>query len=115
MDFIQQLGHEHAAKRQKDAQLELRIQSFELAYRMQMEAADVFDINREPKHIREMYGKGTQARQLLIARRLVERGVRFVQVWHEGGQPWTTTMTSRSITENWPVSPIRRSGRCYRT
>ena len=55
---------------------------------MQMEAADVFDINREPKHIREMYGKGTQARQLLIARRLVESGVRFVQVWHGSGQPW---------------------------
>ena len=88
LDFIQQLNHEHAAKRQKDAQLEARIQSFELAYRMQMEAADVFDINREPKHIREMYGKGTQARQLLIARRLVERGVRFVQVWHGSGQPW---------------------------
>ena len=80
LDFIQQLNHEHAAKRQKDAQLEARIQSFELAYRMQMEAADVFDINREPKHIREMYGKGTQARQLLIARRLVERGVRFVEL-----------------------------------
>ena len=88
LDFIQKLNREHAAKRQKDAQLEARIQSFELAYRMQMEAADVFDINREPKHIREMYGKGTQARQLLIARRLVERGVRFVQVWHGSGQPW---------------------------
>jgi uncharacterized protein (DUF1501 family) len=55
---------------------------------MQMEAADAFDVNREPKHIRESYGKGTQARQLLIARRLVERGVRYVQVWHGSGQPW---------------------------
>ena len=43
---------------------------------------------REPQHIRDMYGPGTQARQLLIARRLVERGVRFVQVWHGAGQPW---------------------------
>ena len=57
--------------RQKDAQLEARIQSFELAYRMQMEATDAFDVGREPKHIRELYGKGTQARQLLIARRLI--------------------------------------------
>ena len=55
---------------------------------MQMQASDAFDVNREPKHIRELYGKGTQARQLLIARRLVERGVRFVQVWHGSGQPW---------------------------
>ena len=88
LDFIQLLNRRHAAKRQKDAQLEARIQSFELAYRMQMEASEAFDVNREPEHIRQSYGKGTQARQLLIARRLVERGVRFVQVWHGSGQPW---------------------------
>ena len=88
LDFIQTLNRRHAARRQKDAQLEARIQSFELAYRMQMDATDAFDVSREPKHIREMYGEGTQARQLLIARRLVERGVRFVQVWHGSGQPW---------------------------
>ena len=87
-DLIQSLNRRHAARRRKDAQLEARIQSFELAYRMQMEATDAFDVNREPKHIRELYGEGTQARQLLIARRLVERGVRFVQVWHGSGQPW---------------------------
>ena len=50
--------------------------------------SDAFDVTREPKHIREMYGPGAQARQLLIARRLLERGVRFVQVWHGAGQPW---------------------------
>ena len=55
---------------------------------MQMEAADAFDINREPKHIREMYGDSVQARQILIARRLIERGVRYVQLWHARGQPW---------------------------
>ena len=53
-----------------------------------MDATDAFDIEREPQHIRDLYGKGTQARQILIARRLVERGVRFVQVWHGPGQPW---------------------------
>ena len=42
----------------------------------------------EPVHIREMYGEGVQARQILMARRLIERGVRFVQVWHGKGQPW---------------------------
>ncbi|MGI9429682.1 MAG: DUF1501 domain-containing protein, partial [Bythopirellula sp.] len=62
--------------------------SYELAYRMQSEATDAFDITREPQHIRDMYGPGTQARQILIARRLVERGVRYVQVWHGAGPPW---------------------------
>jgi uncharacterized protein (DUF1501 family) len=55
---------------------------------MQVEATDAFDVSREPKRILEMYGPGTQARQILIARRLIERGVRFVQVWHGQGQPW---------------------------
>jgi len=64
------------------------VQSFELAYRMQLEATDAFDIQREPESVRELYGPGTQARQLLIARRLAERGVRYVQVWTGAGQPW---------------------------
>jgi len=55
---------------------------------MQLEATDAFDVSREPRSIREMYGSGVQARQILIARRLVERGVRYVQVWHGAGQPW---------------------------
>ena len=71
-----------------DARLEARIQSFELAFRMQIEAADAFDIAREPQHIRELYGDGVHGRQTLIARRLLERGVRFVQLWHGAGQPW---------------------------
>jgi hypothetical protein len=88
LDLLQKLNAKHAQKRANDAQLEARIQSFELAYRMQMDATDAFDISREPEHIRKMYGDGTQARQLLIARRLLEKGVRFVQVWHGAGQPW---------------------------
>ena len=88
LDLLQQLNERHRQKRGEDAQLEARIQSFELASRMQMDASDAFDIRREPAHVRAMYGEGTQARQLLIARRLVERGVRFVQVWHGDGQPW---------------------------
>src|SRR5262249_49476594 len=59
-----------------------------LAYRMQIDATDAFDVNREPKKIRDMYGPGVQARQLLIARRLLEKGVRYIQVWHGEGQPW---------------------------
>ena len=88
LDLLQALNRRHGDARQRDAQLESRIQSFELAYRMQMDAADAFDISRESKNIRDMYGDGTQARQILIARRLLERGVRFVQVWSGAGQPW---------------------------
>jgi hypothetical protein len=88
LDLLRQLNEKHQQRRQNDAQLEARIQSFELAYRMQMDASDAFDVRREPKYIRDMYGPGTQARQILIARRLLEKGVRFVQVWHGAGQPW---------------------------
>lgn len=88
LDLLYALNRQHAEQRPQDPQLEARIQSFELAYRMQMEATDAFDVSREPEYIREMYGEGTQARQILIARRLLERGVRFVQVWHGAGQPW---------------------------
>ena len=88
LDLLQQLNERHRAQRKEDGQIEARIQSFELAYRMQMDATDAFDITREPEAMRKLYGEGTQARQLLIARRLIERGVRFVQVWHGAGQPW---------------------------
>jgi hypothetical protein len=88
LDLLLQLNERHLDQRQQDPQLEARIQSFELAYRMQMDAADAFDVTRESKQTLDMYGPGTQARQLLIARRLLERGVRFVQVWHGAGQPW---------------------------
>ena len=88
LDLVKALNEKHLAARDRDAQLESRLQSFELAYRMQHEAADAFDVSREEKHILDMYGPGTHARQLLIARRLIERGVRFVQVWHGKDQPW---------------------------
>jgi hypothetical protein len=88
LDLLMALNRKHIEQRQQDAQLESRIQSFELAYRMQADATDAFDVSREPEHIRKLYGEGTQARQILIARRLLERGVRFVQVWSGQGQPW---------------------------
>ena len=55
---------------------------------MQFAATEAFDVEREPETVRRRYGDTVQARQLLIARRLVERGVRFVQLWHGKGQPW---------------------------
>jgi uncharacterized protein (DUF1501 family) len=88
LDLLAAFNRSHQQPRQADPRLESRIQSFELAYRMQSDAEDAFDINREPKNIRDLYGAGLQGRQMLIARRLVERGVRFVQVWHGAGQPW---------------------------
>jgi hypothetical protein len=88
LDLLMDLNRRHQELRAQDSQLESRIQSFELAYRMQMDAVDAFDVTREPKEIRDLYGPGTQARQLMIARRLLEKGVRFVQLWAGAGQPW---------------------------
>jgi hypothetical protein len=88
LDLLAQLNARHLEDHQRDAALEARIHSFELAYRMQGEAAEAFDVAREPQHILDMYGSGVQARQLLVARRLIERGVRYVQLWHGAGQPW---------------------------
>jgi hypothetical protein len=88
LDALARLNEIHQAARGEDAVLDARIHSFELAFRMQMEAAEAFDVSREPREVLDAYGPGTQARQILIARRLVERGVRFVQVWHDQGQPW---------------------------
>jgi hypothetical protein len=88
LDLLRALNERHQAKRGRDAQLESRIQSFELAYRMQHDATDAFDVNREPQSIRDMYGPGVFARQCLIARRLAEKGVRFIQLYTGAGQPW---------------------------
>jgi len=88
LDFVQQLNARHLKVREGDRQIEARIQSLELAFRMQSAASDAFAVEKEPRHIREMYGPGLQGRQILMARRLLERGVRYVQVWHGAGQPW---------------------------
>ena len=87
-DLTASLDREHLAQRQHDPQLEARLASMELAWRMQSEAVEAFDVSREPAHVLARYGDDVQGRQMLIARRLVERGVRYVQVWHGEGQPW---------------------------
>ncbi len=87
LDLMASLYQQHRAARQ-DPRLDARMQSFELAFRMQMEAGDAFDLGKEPTWIREAYGDTVHGRQTLIARRLIERGVRFVQLWHGAGQPW---------------------------
>ncbi len=87
LDLLRRINAGHRETR-VDPRLDARIESFELAFRMQIEAAEAFDVSREPKHVREMYGDGVHGRQTLIARRLLERGVRYVQLWHGAGQPW---------------------------
>ncbi|WP_294396057.1 DUF1501 domain-containing protein [Prosthecobacter sp.] len=87
LELMRRINEAHRQDR-GDPRLEARIQSFELAFRMQMEAADAFDVTQEPLNIRAMYGEGVHGRQTLIARRLLERGVRMVQLWHGAGQPW---------------------------
>jgi hypothetical protein len=80
LDYMRKLNEQHMQSVQRDEQLEARIESFELAFRMQAAATEAFDVSKEPASVREAYGKTRLADQLLCARRLVERGVRFVQV-----------------------------------
>ena len=105
LDLVRRLNERHLAQRDHDPALEARIQTFELAYRMQSEASDAFDINREPQSVRERYGTHVHGRQLLITRRLLECGVRVVQVWSGGGQPWDNhegiEQQHRSLARTW--------------
>jgi len=88
LDLLARLNRIHQKPRADEGRLESRIQSFEQAFRMQMEATDAFDISQESKSTLDMYGPGQQARQLILTRRLLERGVRVVQSWYGAGFPW---------------------------
>ena len=88
IDLLGELNRRHRDRRPGDGRLDARLQSFELAFRMQTAATDAFDISREPRHIQELYGDTLHGRQMIITRRLIERGVRCVQVWTGAGQPW---------------------------
>jgi hypothetical protein len=88
LDLLNQLNQMHRDSRDGDDQLDARIQSLEMAYRMQTEAQEAFDLTRETQMTRDLYGKGNFAESCLVARRLVERGVRMVQVFFGNGQPW---------------------------
>ena len=86
--LTQFLNRRHQRHREGDGRLDSRIHSMELAFRMQSAATDAFDITREPEKIREAYGDSPVGRNLLMARRLAERGVRYIQCYHGAGQPW---------------------------
>jgi hypothetical protein len=93
LDLIQRLNRRQVERRGPDALLEARIASFEMAYRMQTAAPEAFDINAEPRAIHRLYGcdqGNVFAMNCLLARRLVERGVRVVQVYFGTFQPWDT-------------------------
>jgi hypothetical protein len=93
LDALGRLNQIHRSQRDIDGQLEARIASFELAFRMQAQAPEAFDLSRESDPTKRLYGIGQAAtdvfgRQCLLARRLVERGVRFVQVYDSAGPQW---------------------------
>ena len=93
LDLLQALNRIHAEQRPHNPALEAQIRAFELAFNMQREATDAFDISRESTATQEMYGDTLFGRSCLLARRLSERGVRFVQVYYvtkNSKQPWDT-------------------------
>jgi hypothetical protein len=90
LDVLEMLNREHMESRPGDSELAARIHSYELAYRMQTSAAEVVDIGKEDRRTREMYGLDNRrtadfGRKCLIARRLLEKGVRFIQLYSGGG------------------------------
>ena len=93
LTLLQQMNRQYATDRPGDSRLTARVESYELAAKMQIAAPEVFDLTRETKAIHEMYGTaapahdGGFAKNCLLARRMVERGVRFVQVWSGQGGP----------------------------
>jgi hypothetical protein len=88
LDLLKAMNDIHREERGPDSQLDARIESLEMAFRMQFEALDVFDLNKEPAKVRDRYGKGEFADACLIARRLAEKGVRVVQIYYGNNQPW---------------------------
>ncbi|MCE9608269.1 MAG: DUF1501 domain-containing protein [Planctomycetia bacterium] len=89
LDLLARLNAKHLAANPGEQELAARIESFELAYRMQTAAPEAFDLTQEPENIRKLYGLDEKksshfAKQALTARRLVERGVRFVQIYSGG-------------------------------
>jgi uncharacterized protein (DUF1501 family) len=93
LDLLAALNRLHLEQRGEDSALDAQIRAMETAYRMQAEASEAFDIAREPARVREEYGDTLFGKACLLARRLVEHGVRFVQVYYLApgdNQPWDT-------------------------
>ena len=114
-DFLQQLNARHADRSGADAMLSARMRSYELAARMQLSVPEVSDINGEPEHIHNMYGLGEghtvdAGRRCLLARRLLERGVRFVQIYSGGpigGSPRASWDAHENVKDNHSTEAAR--------
>ena len=93
LDLLAKMNRRHQEPRVAETELEARIRAYELAFRMQAAAPEAVDMANEPEHIKTMYGldqkeTADMGRQCLLARRLVERGVRFVQIYSGAGSKW---------------------------
>jgi hypothetical protein len=93
LDLLKWLNEQHLSKRQNTSELEARINGYEVAFRMQMEAPKLMDLSSESDGTRKLYGLDDPeaapfGRQCLLARRMVERGVRFVMALHGKAKPW---------------------------
>jgi arylsulfatase A-like enzyme len=88
LDLVGALNREHMREFGADGFLDARIRAMETAYRMQMAATDAFDLRDEPESVRDQYGTTPYANGCLMARRLVERGVRYIHIYYGQGQPW---------------------------
>jgi hypothetical protein len=115
LDALSRLNQLHKESRHLDDELDARIAAFELAFRMQAEAPEAFALDRETEATRQQYGIGQTAtdtfgRQCLLARRLLERGVRFVQVYDSGGPQWDhhsgikTALPERCLATDQPIA-----------
>jgi hypothetical protein len=103
IDLVQSMNKSYEESFGQDAFLSGRIQSMEQAYRMQFTASEVFDIKKEPESVRAEYGDSPYATGCLLARRLVENGVRYVQVHYGPGQPWDDHKTlNKNLRERCP-------------
>jgi hypothetical protein len=94
MELLRELNQTHRDERGPDALLEARIRALETAFRMQHTAREVFDIQREPDHVRRLYGESSFGRSCLLARRLAESGVRFIEI-DSGGWDHHTNINDR--------------------
>ena len=89
LDQLKRINQQHQKQAGRNPQLEARIQSFEMAFRMQTSVPEITDVSDEPEHIHDLYGPesknpGTFAANCLLARRLAEKGVKFIQLYHRG-------------------------------
>ena len=114
LDLLKRLSQHYQQEHEEEAELSARVNSFELAYRMQMAAPEALDVTKEPEAIQKLYGLDNPkcahfSKQVLMARRLVERGVRFVQIYWAA---WRTNAAG-TATSTWPAttasSPARRT------